>query len=323
MHSEPSKIVVTGIIVSAVAIVALVSQSGTPWLSKDDSGPVHGDEPVNRTLGNMVSGVVKPGRVVTRRDAGATKAGAPQAARQNPPLNDPGTAQTQLEMRNNDGQAHADTGQHATSAARVEKRPPAQAQAQAQPQSPLRTSAPKTRHSHSHETRVAVHGAPANHAPRNSANDQKALDKLVARLNRNSGHSAPGAKASVARAPAVANQSSAPPVELKGTPTTNSVSAVPPLLPPILSAPQAESTSPAALPSPAVSTSPAASPPPAVQSAPSEDAPVVQLNSTPKSRAQVRTEIGRAREDGSLPAFGNPNPAGPGGAPSLISTPRP
>lgn len=315
MHSEPSKIVVTGIIVSAVAIVALVSQSGTHWLSMDDAGPVHVDEPVNRTLGNMVSGVVKPGPVVTRRDAGATKAGAPQAARQSPPRNDLAAAQTQLDGHDSGVQAHTDTGQRAAPAARVEKKPAAQAQPQS---TPLRTSAPKARHSHSHETRVAVHGAPANRAPRNNANDQKALDKLVARLNRNSGHSAPGAKASVARTPAVANQSSATPVELKGTPNTNGVSAVPPLLPPILSAPQAESTSPAASPSPTVQSAPS----PAVPSPPSEDAPV-QLDATPKTRAQVRSEIGRAREEGKLPAFGNPDPAGPAGAPSLTNTPRP
>lgn len=310
MHSEPSKIVVTGIIVSVIAIVAFVSQSGTRWLSADDSGPVHGDEPVHRTLGNMVSGVVTPGPVVARRDSGATKAGAPQAARQSPPRNDLVAAQTQLDGHDNDAQARADTGQRAAQAARVEKKPAAQAQPQS---TPLRTSPPKAKHSHSHETRVAVHGAPANRAPRNNANDQKALDSLVARLNRNSGHSshsAPGGKTSVARAPAVANQSSATPAELKGPPSTSGVSAVPPLLPPILSAPQAEPTLPAAAPSPAV------------QSAPSEDAPV-QLDAGPKTRAQVRSEIGRAREEGKLPAFGNPDPAGPAGAPSLTNTPRP
>jgi hypothetical protein len=36
----------------------------------------------------------------------------------------------------------------------------------------------------------------------------------------------------------------------------------------------------------------------------------------PKTRAQVRAELERARADGSLPRYGNPNPAGPGGVPS-------
>jgi len=41
----------------------------------------------------------------------------------------------------------------------------------------------------------------------------------------------------------------------------------------------------------------------------------------PKTRAEVKMEIERARTDGALPRFGNPDPAGPGGAPSMISHP--
>jgi hypothetical protein len=41
-----------------------------------------------------------------------------------------------------------------------------------------------------------------------------------------------------------------------------------------------------------------------------------QSGQAPKTRAQVRAELDRARSDGSLPRFGNPNPAGPGGVPS-------
>jgi hypothetical protein len=39
----------------------------------------------------------------------------------------------------------------------------------------------------------------------------------------------------------------------------------------------------------------------------------------PKTRDEVRKEVERARSDGALPRFGNPDPAGPGGAPSRIS----
>ena len=42
----------------------------------------------------------------------------------------------------------------------------------------------------------------------------------------------------------------------------------------------------------------------------------VQSDQAPKTRAQVRAELDRARADGSLPRFGNPDPAGPGGVPS-------
>jgi hypothetical protein len=50
---------------------------------------------------------------------------------------------------------------------------------------------------------------------------------------------------------------------------------------------------------------------------------LLQSESGPKTRAQVRAEIAHARATGSLPAFGNPDPAGPGGAPSLTLAPRP
>ena len=42
----------------------------------------------------------------------------------------------------------------------------------------------------------------------------------------------------------------------------------------------------------------------------------LQSGQAPKTRAQVRAELSRARMDGSLPRFGNPDPAGPGGVPS-------
>jgi hypothetical protein len=39
----------------------------------------------------------------------------------------------------------------------------------------------------------------------------------------------------------------------------------------------------------------------------------------PKTRAEVRDEVEQARANGALPRFGNPDPAGPGGAPSRVS----
>jgi hypothetical protein len=61
---------------------------------------------------------------------------------------------------------------------------------------------------------------------------------------------------------------------------------------------------------------------PVVQSTSAGNA-VLKTDGGPKTRAQVRAEIERARENGSLPAFGNPDPAGPGGAPSITGAPRP
>jgi hypothetical protein len=55
-----------------------------------------------------------------------------------------------------------------------------------------------------------------------------------------------------------------------------------------------------------------ASPPILQQTVRPAPAPVVESLQGPKSRAQVRAELERARTDGSLPRFGNPDPAGPG-----------
>jgi hypothetical protein len=64
---------------------------------------------------------------------------------------------------------------------------------------------------------------------------------------------------------------------------------------------------------PAFVTAPAiASPPVVQQTVRPAPAPVVELSQGPKSREQVRAELERARTDGSLPRFGNPDPAGPG-----------
>jgi len=46
----------------------------------------------------------------------------------------------------------------------------------------------------------------------------------------------------------------------------------------------------------------------------------VQSNQAPKTREEVRAELYRARADGMLPRFGNPDPAGPGGVPSSTKT---
>jgi hypothetical protein len=47
-----------------------------------------------------------------------------------------------------------------------------------------------------------------------------------------------------------------------------------------------------------------------------------ESNQGPKTREQVRAELERARMDGTIPRFGNPDPAGPGGVPSNTTRPR-
>lgn len=57
----------------------------------------------------------------------------------------------------------------------------------------------------------------------------------------------------------------------------------------------------------------------AVQPVESKPLPV-QSDQAPKTREQVRSELYRARANGTLPRFGNPDPAGPGGLPSSAKT---
>jgi hypothetical protein len=63
---------------------------------------------------------------------------------------------------------------------------------------------------------------------------------------------------------------------------------------------------------------PATPEPAATQSvAPSDPSPpVAAASDAPKTRAQVRDELRRARTNGSMSRFGNPDPYGPGGSPS-------
>lgn len=58
-----------------------------------------------------------------------------------------------------------------------------------------------------------------------------------------------------------------------------------------------------------------------VTAAPAVDIASPNLSSTtgPKTRKQVEDELRAARSSGALPRFGNPDPAGPGGAPGNLS----
>lgn len=91
-----------------------------------------------------------------------------------------------------------------------------------------------------------------------------------------------------------------------------SVSAMAAVAPPIQSQPVYQTP-------PAAQATPVAQPQPA-QPAQSTTA-LAQSSQGPKTRAQVRMELERARTDGDLPRFGNPDPAGPGGAMSMTVNP--
>jgi hypothetical protein len=57
------------------------------------------------------------------------------------------------------------------------------------------------------------------------------------------------------------------------------------------------------------------------QSVPAWTPPSSSVAQEPKTRAEVRMELEQARADGALPRFGNPDPAGPGGASSRVTHP--
>ncbi|MEM5367880.1 hypothetical protein V4C53_17805 [Paraburkholderia azotifigens] len=66
---------------------------------------------------------------------------------------------------------------------------------------------------------------------------------------------------------------------------------------------------------------PAASAPAIASGKPNREPPVTAARDAPKTRAEVRDELTRARSDGSLSRFGNPDPYGPGGVPSRDTQP--
>ena len=268
----------------------------------------------------------------------ATVAGSLQAARDSLQRNDLAAAQTQLDAARashpNDAQvralqrevqARADTAPRAAPLERTGKAvQPAARQA--------RTSSSSIRHARSRESPVVSREAADDAA--NHARSQAALDKLVAGID---SHSAPnprpvatGGAPAVSRTPTVA-AALRPPQSASASSASVVVPAQPaPQAPPIASTASTPPTALAASTPPAPPARPQAEltaqttvlPAPVVQSASSADT-LVKTDGGPKTRAQVRAEIERARANGSLPAFGNPDPAGPGGAPSLTGAPRP
>jgi hypothetical protein len=121
-----------------------------------------------------------------------------------------------------------------------------------------------------------------------------------------------GGTTSSTGAPGVASSSSPVSTQVKVvTNVTSAPAALPPT--PVTSAPSPDPHAELTAQAPPVQS--------AAQLAPSAG-PLLKSDGGPKTRAEVRAEIARARADGSLPAFGNPDPAGPGGAPSLTGALR-
>jgi hypothetical protein len=106
---------------------------------------------------------------------------------------------------------------------------------------------------------------------------------------------------------------------------TQPVSAASVMSQPVLEAAPVAQSAPVSPPAPVTPTAQSAQVAPSAQPAqPTQPVTMVaQSGQGPKTRAEVREELERARSDGDLPRFGNPDPAGPGGAMSMTVNPGP
>ena len=336
--------VVTGLVVGAVAIgaYAYVSQSDEDWLSTDELGLTRdeGSSVVRRS--DTISGVVTSGTANAHSNSAAARANSLKAARNSLLRDDVTAARAQLNMIRS---PHKDDAQVAALEKEVQTRSDSEQSIQAQgggvapaissalPSLALAPSASlAARSGHAREY--------ANHV--NRAADHAMNRRPTTGTMTTAGVSAGRYSASGALAPPVASQSlyaSAPPPVTQGAPegpvalTTSSLQ--PQSAPPITSSPAMQQPVPEPDQSPtqaaqsmplnsqselSAKTVPSAS---MVQTATLSGSPLLKPDSGPKTRAEVRAELVRARENGGLPPFGNPDPAGPGGAPSMTMAPRP
>jgi hypothetical protein len=317
MISEPSKIVLTSLIVGTLGIAAYISQSDKNWLPADDLGLEHGNTLARDAGGGTNSGSVSSGPVLTSGGSAAAIAGNLDAARHSLQRNDLAAAQAQLDAvrpaHRGDDQVRA---LQREVAARMEQAQ--QAQAAVQVRKPTR-QAIKPAHSLSSgntvrfpERHVATREQPKR-VPASYAKTRRVPETAVTTAG--AGSVLSGA-ASAVDAPATGRALPSVPA---GVAEVSNVADAPADSKPTVPASTAQSVPRAELTAQAASAQSAQSAPqltPAAGTSANSEGGVI-------TRAQVRAEIARARADGALPAFGNPDPAGPGGAPSLTLAPRP
>lgn len=314
MISEPRKIVLTSLIVGVVGIAAYISQADKRWLSADEAGLERDNASALDTRGDTITGTVSTGPVVAPSDSAASIAGNLEAARHSLQRNDLAAAQAQLDAARSTYRGDDRVLALQREVAAREER----AQAVVQVEKPGRQRAKPTRSSslssgntvRHHENHVVTREH-SNHAPSSYAKTRWVPETAVATdsADSRSGGAASGVGVGVG-APATARSSPSVAAEAAEVSNVTSAPADPAPRPPVSTAPS--------VPQAGLTAQTAAWGP--------ELAPAGTLANSEggaKTRAQVRSEIARARADGALPAFGNPDPAGPGGAPSLTVAPRP
>ncbi|WP_345816345.1 hypothetical protein AAGS40_19095 [Paraburkholderia sp. PREW-6R] len=320
-------------------------------MSTDELGSARDDPAAHETRADTMSGTVTPAPLAARNDAAgaadaAAVAGDLQAARESLQRNDLVAAQAQLNAvepeHEDDSQVRAlqrEVEARANAAALDGSAPPRKPK---QARTPSSTLTKSTRAHERHENRLASQ----QHSGHMASDAQRRHESQTVTVENSTGDSG----SIVAQKPAgtsnAPTQSVAPASALPAVPAAQVAAPVP--APPVVSQAAHETVQPASQsasqPASQHATQPAAAPPaleraqqaapqtlPTAQVAPrapltataSSTGTQISADSGPKTRAQVREEIVRARSDGSLPAFGNPDPAGPGGAPSMSLAPRP
>ncbi|WP_094782722.1 hypothetical protein [Paraburkholderia ribeironis] len=259
--------------IGALAVAAYISQSADRESSADGPGLMRGD---------VITGTVTSGPVVTRGDSAAVAARL-QAERNSWPRDDVAAARPQLDAVGTPGKI-----------ADQMIAPQDQLNAQAAVEKPARTSSSwHAKSGHSRDSRYATREH-SNHAA-SHANNRRLAETVAVGADVVGASSGNG---SAANASAVTIEPDAPVQQ-----STEAVQTAPSNA---RAEPVAQTISPALVAQPTL---------------PSDTLP--KSDSAPDTRAQVRAEIVRGREDGSLPAFGNPNPGWPGGASSRPVAPAP
>ena len=289
MISYPNRFILAGVLVGALALTAYAVRTGKLGLSEDPFGLGRDDVSASRTLDHALNRSLSSGTVSRDIGSDAGAARTLQAVRDSLQRNDLASARVLL----NAMQAlHKDDKQALTLRQDLQAREAKvdDAHGVVRAESPQRTSE-STRsvpRSMARTDRLREGSYPAGeHASRTSRHSRS---KSAAQDKGQPDH---GAEV-VAVAPGSGSgerASSSPPITSIVPPAALQSVPVPPPSAPII-----EPAKPDPLP--------------------------VQSDQTPKTREQVRAELARARADGTLPRFGNPDPAGPGGTPSLTVQPN-
>jgi hypothetical protein len=278
MISNPKRLLLAGVLVSALAMAVGAVWSGRDELAGDHSGVGRDDASASGAPDKNPAGSMGSGAVSAEGGSDAGVARTLQVIRDSLERNDLASARLLL---------NAVLALHQDNEQALALRKDLQAREQK-----ADVAVPAE-----HAEKPSKAGEPARPAPRPPARPDR--QRTISTPHRPHGGNA--SHNLVATAPGVMN------IGAKGTGSASAETASPspPATPAV--------TSPPALPSSIPLQRPSA---PIVEAKPEPMA--AESDQAPKTRAQVRAELARARMDGSLPRFGNPDPAGPGGSHGFV-----